>query len=269
MRARHRRSTLIHARAWRKELTMKQIFVGLLALAGVALFTPRAAAQGICHYWSLEACDDSCERNFANDPVHYDECINLCAESCGSGDGSGGTENDDGGHSPIVIDLGNGTLRFTSAANGVLFDIDGDGQRDPIAWTEAGSPDGFLVLDRDGNGTIDSGRELFGNYTQQPTSPHPNGFLALAVFDSNSDGVISAADAVFRTLRIWTDTNHNGRSEAQELATLDSFDIVSIDLHYRTSRRHDPYGNQIRYRSRVNRDGPPTVAVDVFFRALQ
>jgi hypothetical protein len=222
---------------------------------------------------------DSCERGAQNGTMNSDQfaaCSKLCKESCpeGGGDDGSNDDNDDGGHSPIVIDLGQGTLRFTSAADGVLFDIDGDGQRDPIAWTEAGSADGFLALDRDGNGTIDSGRELFGNYTPQPESPSPNGFLALAVFDSptqsgNGDGVISADDGLFDGLRLFIDANHNGRSEPWELATLEEPGIVSIDLHSFTSRRRDRNGNELRYRSRVGRNGPPTVAVDVFFRKLQ
>ena len=254
---------------------MKRTLFALLAVAAAMSIAPHASAQ-ICHYWSWEACFDACERGVElghMTPAEYGDCVNLCETSCGP-DGGIDTQNPDGPGSPIVIDLGNGTLRFTSASDGVLFDLDGDGQREALAWTEPGSADGFLVLDRNGNGTVDSGLELFGNFTAQPASPKPNGFLALAVFDTaaqwgNGDGVISEQDRVFNDLRLWFDANHNGRSEPQELDTLETHGIVSIDLHYKSSRRRDPHGNELRYRSRVDRNGPPTVAVDVFFRGLQ
>ncbi|HYH06502.1 MAG TPA: hypothetical protein VEK11_05500 [Thermoanaerobaculia bacterium] len=243
---------------------MKTALAAFALLLAISL--PARAQGGICHYWSIEACTDSCERNFANDPAGYDECINLCADSCG--------EREDPlepfpKNCPIVIDLGNGTLRFTSAADGVLFDIDGDGQRDALAWTEPESPDGFLALDRNGNGTIDSGLELFGNYTAQPRSAQPHGFRALAVYDESGDGAISASDAVFGALRIWIDANHNGRSEPQELATLQAHGIRSIDLRYVQAQRRDRYGNRLRYKSGVDRNGARTSAVDVFFTELQ
>jgi hypothetical protein len=79
-------------------------------------------------------------------------------------------------------------------------DIDGDGYRDWIAWTDPEAEDGLLVWDRNLNGIIDSGRELFGDSTTQPPSNEPNGFLALAVLDQaesggNGDGVISSLDS--------------------------------------------------------------------------
>jgi hypothetical protein len=244
---------------------MKSVFAAL-ALSVLISLPALAQGGGICHYWSIEACTDSCERNFANDPDGYDECYNLCADSCGEREDP---LEDFPPNCPIVIDLGNGTLRFTSAADGVLFDIDGDGQRDALAWTEQASPDGFLALDRNGNGAIDSGLELFGNYTAQPESAQPHGFRALAVFDDSGDGEISASDAVFSALRIWVDANHNGRSEPQELATLQSHGIRSIDLRYVSARRRDRFGNQLRYKSGVDLAGSRTSAVDVFFTELQ
>lgn len=165
-----------------------------------------------------------------------------------------------GGASPIIIDTTGKGFRLTSALEGVTFDVSGTGYPVHMAWTAPGSGNAFLALDRNGNGRIDNGKELFGNSTQQPASDHPNGYLALAEFDKpenggNGDGIIDHRDSIFSSLLLWIDANHDGISQPSELFTLPELGVYSISLQYRDDRHFfDQYDNWFHYQAALNPD---------------
>jgi hypothetical protein len=157
--------------------------------------------------------------------------------------------------SPILIDTAGDGYRLTSAEFGVEFDLNDNGVKsERVAWTEPDSDDGWLVLDRNGNGEIDSGAELFGSktpaYANALEPRTTNGFDALVMTEGPSygggvaDGSIDARDAVYSRLRVWLDRNHNGKAEPAELRSLDSLGIVALGTAYKTIGKRDQYGNE-------------------------
>ncbi|MCA9799426.1 MAG: hypothetical protein KC474_07730 [Cyanobacteria bacterium HKST-UBA04] len=162
---------------------------------------------------------------------------------------------------PVMLDLDGNGFNLTFDQN-TAFDLNGDGQVDQVSWMARGSGDAFLALDRNGNGTIDSGKELFGD--QHGAT---NGYAELAKFDENGDGLINSQDSVFGSLKAWVDTNANGISEAGELKSM--ADIGLSQLKVAASQSNEILnGNQKILESTATLNGQQIETADVLLNAL-
>ena len=145
---------------------------------------------------------------------------------------------------PLVLDLdGDGIETVSQSQSGVHFDMDGDYFAEQTGWV--GADDGFLVIDKNGNGVIDDITEMFG-------APDVGGYQELAALDDvanggNADGFITADDAMFAELRVWRDLDQDGETDEGELFSLEELDIVSLDVNSTALDDHiTPQGTTLR-----------------------
>ncbi|WP_426112036.1 calcium-binding protein [Pseudomonas sp. DSP3-2-2] len=144
--------------------------------------------------------------------------------------------------SPLVLDLDGDGVETVGVSPGVHFDHDGNGFSESTGWV--GKDDGLLVFDKNHDGKIDSGLELFGNKTTVSIGQKAaNGFLALADFDGNKDGIFDSRDAAFSEINVWVDKDSNGAVDAGELLSLDQAGVASIKLSYSDPGKLDANGN--------------------------
>ncbi len=254
---------------------------------GTNVYLVPAAADGYeFAYWQGEGCATgtvsmtgarTCTAVFQVLPPSCDPDGSLQAACRASGGGRWDEESCScqfNWEDPLVLSLDGSPIHLTTRQGGVWFDVDGDGVRESLAWTRAGSTAAFLVLDLDQDGAITTGAELFGVPVAAPRRQKPlageNSFTLLAAYDAsaqggNGDGLISAADAVFSRLRLWIDTNHDGVSQPNELVPLASAGVTAIELSYRVVGRRDGHGNLYRYRGVVHLSSGRRVPIwDVF-----
>ncbi len=144
-------------------------------------------------------------------------------------------------------------------SGGAYFDHNGDGVSHRSSWIS--KEDGILAYDRNGNGKIDDGGELFGNFTHIKDKDGnqrlaKDGYEALKEFDSNNDGVIDSKDDKFKDLKIWQDANSNGISDEGELKSLDELGIASLSLNHNEVNEDLGGGNTLSLKgSYTKKDG--------------
>jgi hypothetical protein len=168
---------------------------------------------------------------------------------------------------PVLLDLrGSGRIDTVNLNDGVYYDYDGDGFAEATGWV---SPDaGILVMDRNGNGVLDNGSELFGSLTPLPDGqPAADGFEALAALDGNHDGKIDAQDGAYSQLMVWANSGGEENWQAGQLFSLPQLGITSIDLNWTTVNTTDAQGNIELYAGSFQwNDGTTGLIADYGFR---
>jgi len=121
---------------------------------------------------------------------------------------------------PLILDLDGNGIQTTRLENGIEFDINADGKIEKTSFVSGN--DAFLSYDKNGNGIIDNGSELFGDQNGAK-----NGYEELAKYDSNQDGLINSNDEVYQQLLLVSLDEHS-QIKTQKL----SEKISEIDLNY-------------------------------------
>lgn len=167
--------------------------------------------------------------------------------------------------SPLVLDLDGDGVETVGSEYRVHFDHNGNGYAELTGWIDP--DDGLLTYDRDQNGSIDGGNELFGNHFQLSVGVFArDGFAALADLDSDSNRHIDAKDTAWDRLGIWQDFNFSGKVDAGELNSLSSFGVKEISLSDTSGEGIDWNGNDHRQQGEyIHEDGSTSQLTDVWF----
>lgn len=144
----------------------------------------------------------------------------------------------------VSLDL----YKLTSIADGVLFDVDGDGSKERVAWTPAKSEIAFVALDRNDNGLIENGTEIIGNRTVPGKTGAIDALRSLNMTTNGGieKGSVDDGDALYRGLLLWSDRDHDGVSTPQELRPLATL-FTKIGLGYVKVDIADTHGNMFRH----------------------
>lgn len=149
---------------------------------------------------------------------------------------------------------------------GPAFNWSGGASCEGTDWPSSATP--WLALDRDGDGQISSGAELFGTGTRAAGANRArHGFEALAQLDVDADGAITPRDPAWSALVLWSDHDRDGQSSPDELRSLDSVGLHSLSLGHKSPFECGPDGNCLGQRADVfSNDLPAGQLVDVYLR---
>ncbi|NLY16166.1 MAG: hypothetical protein GXZ05_07260 [Gammaproteobacteria bacterium] len=168
---------------------------------------------------------------------------------------------------PIILDLDGNGLQTVGLASNIYFDHNGDGILSKTGWV--GEGDALLIWDRNSNGLIDNGAELFGDFTPMPDgSLAPNGFAALAALDANGDGILDASDPAFAELKLWVDSDQNAVTGEGELISLTDAGIASLNLGSTLKNQKQSNGNTLAREGSFTRTGGTESAMGEFHLAI-
>lgn len=157
----------------------------------------------------------------------------------------------------FVLDLDGDGLAFSSSREGVVFELLPGSGRARIAWTARGTDDSLLTLDRNGNGRIDDGGEILGSSWGRREGIDATGFESLVLVQGltlaqlrtqplpKGIATIDAQDPAYSKLRLWTDADHDGASDAGELRSLPEAKVWTILLSFQRQNIVDRHGNRI------------------------
>ena len=169
--------------------------------------------------------------------------------------------------SPLALDLDGDGVETVSLTNGIYFDHNADGLAESTGWI--GKDDGLLVWDKNNNGQIDSGQELFGNNSVLLSGQTAtDGFQALTELDINHDGQVNFQDDGFAQLKVWRDLNQDGVVQNGELSELSEVGVVSLKTGYSSSNVVDGNGNSHQQVGEYTKqDGTAASLEDIWFKS--
>jgi hypothetical protein len=180
---------------------------------------------------------------------------------------------------PLIVDLGQDGIHLGEKGVGIVFDLMATGSPVKMQWTAPNGNDAFVVFDRNGNGVVDDGSELFTNYNmlQLENTAAPNGFADLAQYDNvelggNDDGFITDSDQVWPDLRLWLDRNADGVSTPDEMLKPAAMGLTHLYTIPKDNNRTDPAGNVLPLwawaKNKAAKGNNKFKMIDVFFKTV-